>query len=335
MMRFQHIEYLWLLWAVVLLSAVYFAAQISRKHKIRKIGDEALVLKLMPGYSAALNNIRFILVLLALVSGIIGLANLQSGARSEKIERKGIDVMIALDVSKSMLAKDAAPDRLEKSKRFIYKLLEKISNNRVGLILFAGKAYTSVPLTIDLSAFKMNLETATPDAVPTQGTVLAEAVNMARAAFNTKDTKYKSILLISDGEDHDEDALDAVKQAVQEGIMIHTVGVGSAEGSPIFDPETGSNKTDQEGQEVISKLNEKELQDIASAGQGNYLLLNNIESAAEQMARHINSAEQRSFGDSMFTDYDSYFQFFLGASLLFLIIEFFIPQRKKMIWAQG
>lgn len=334
-MRFQHIEYLWLLWAVVLLSAVYFAAQISRKHKIRKIGDEALVLKLMPGYSAALNNIRFILVLLALVSGIIGLANLQSGARSEKIERKGIDVMIALDVSKSMLAKDAAPDRLEKSKRFIYKLLEKISNNRVGLILFAGKAYTSVPLTIDLSAFKMNLETATPDAVPTQGTVLAEAVNMARAAFNTKDTKYKSILLISDGEDHDEDALDAVKQAVQEGIMIHTVGVGSAEGSPIFDPETGSNKTDQEGQEVISKLNEKELQDIASAGQGNYLLLNNIESAAEQMARHINSAEQRSFGDSMFTDYDSYFQFFLGASLLFLIIEFFIPQRKKMIWAQG
>lgn len=274
--------------------------------------------------------LKFSFLIMSLVIGVIGLANLQAGSRSEKVERKGIDVMIALDVSKSMLAQDLKPNRLEKAKQLIARLTEKLSNDRIGLITFAGRAYVSVPLTVDLTALKMNLSGASPDMVPTQGTVIGEAISMARQSFNTKETKYKSIILISDGEDHDEGAADEVKKAVSEGIMINTVGIGSPEGSVIFDPETHENKRDQEGNEVISKLNEKELQDIASAGQGVYLRLGNTDAAADAIARQIGSTEQKNFGDSMFTDYNSYFQYFLGASLILMLIEFFIPQRKKL-----
>lgn len=271
------------------------------------------------------------MVCLAVFFAIVGLANLQSGARSEKVQRKGIDVIIALDVSKSMLARDVAPNRLEKSKLFILQLLEKLSNNRIGLIVFAGRAYNLVPLTIDLPALKLNLATASPDQVPTQGTVLADALSIARRSFNSKETKYKSVVLISDGEDHDEAAAEEVKKAIDEGIMINTVGVGSAAGSPIWDPQTNENKKDEQGEEIISKLNEEELQKIADDGKGIYTHLTNTESAAQAIATQIGRIEQKNFGDSMFVDYNSYFQYFLLFSLFFLLVDFFIPTRKKIL----
>lgn len=330
MLRFQHIEYLWLLWLIPVCVLIYFAWQKARVKRIKKIGDTFLVNKMMPNYSKKRNLFRFVLFCLSLFFGIVALANLQAGARSEKVERKGIDVMIALDVSKSMLAKDESPNRLEKSKQFLNKLMEKLSNNRIGLILFAGRAYTSVPLTVDISALKMNLSTANPDIVPTQGTVLGEAIDMARQSFNAKETKYKSIVLISDGEDHDETAIDEVKKAVNEGIMINTVGVGSVVGSPIFDEETKENKRDEKGNEIISKLNEEELKNIAQNGQGIYMHLQNTENTAQAIANQINTIEQKNFGDSLFVDYNSYFQYFLAASILLMLIEFLIPDRKKI-----
>ncbi len=284
----------------------------------------------MPRYSKPLRLFKFCLLVVALAIGIIGLANLQAGSRTEKIERKGIDVMIALDVSKSMLAQDLSPNRLEKAKQFIARLLEKLGNDRIGLITFAGRAYVSVPLTVDMSALKMNLAGASPTQVPTQGTVIGEAISMARQSFNAKETKYKSIILISDGEDHDEGVADEVKKAVGEGIMINTVGIGSPEGSPIFDPETRANKRDEKGDEVITKLNEKELQEIASAGQGVYLRLGNTDAAADAIAKQISSTEQKNFGDNIFTDYNSYYQYFIGIALLLILIEFFIPEQKKL-----
>ena len=284
----------------------------------------------MPRYSKPLRLFKFCLLVVALAIGIIGLANLQAGSRTEKIERKGIDVMIALDVSKSMLAQDLSPNRLEKAKQFIARLLEKLGNDRIGLITFAGRAYVSVPLTVDMSALKMNLAGASPTQVPTQGTVIGEAISMARQSFNAKETKYKSIILISDGEDHDEGVADEVKKAVGEGIMINTVGIGSPEGSPIFDPETRANKRDEKGEEVITKLNEKELQEIASAGQGVYLRLGNTDAAADAIAKQISSTEQKNFGDNIFTDYNSYYQYFIGIALLLILIEFFIPEQKKL-----
>ena len=284
----------------------------------------------MPGFSEQRGWVRFGLVAISLFAGILGLANLQAGSKSETIERKGIDVMIALDVSKSMWAKDASPNRLEKSKQLVSKLLDKLGNDRVGLILFAGKAYVSVPLTTDFSALKMNLATASPDMVPTQGTVIGEALSMARQSFNAKETKYKSIVLISDGEDHDEEAINEVEKAVEEGVMINTIGIGSPEGSQIIDEETGQPKTDEDGKEVISKLNEEELSSIATKGQGIYQRLNNTEAVAAAIAKQINTAEQRNFGDTIFTDYNSYFQYFLGISLFLILLEFFIPEFKKV-----
>lgn len=329
MLRFQHIELFWLFIPVGLLVAIYGWRQFQRKKTIRLLGDMNLVHAMMPNFHQGRSIFRFSLLVIALFMGVVGLANLQAGSRSEKINRKGIDVMIALDVSKSMLAKDFAPTRLEKSKQLVGRILDKIKNNRIGLILFAGRAYVSVPLTVDISALKMNLAVANPGIVPTQGTVVGEAIRMARESFNSKDTKYKSIVLITDGEDHDDGVNEEVKQAVAQGISISTVGVGSPEGAPIFDEETGENKKDEQGNDVVSKLNEAELKTIASDGQGIYTPLGNTEATADVIAKQINSAEQKNFGDSIFTDYNSYFQYFLAASLVLILLEFFIPERKK------
>ena len=333
MLRFQHIELFWLFIPVGLLVTIYGWRQFQRKKTIRLLGDMNLVQAMMPNFHQGRSIFRFSLLMLALFFGVVGLANLQAGSRSEKINRKGIDVMIALDVSKSMLAKDFAPTRLEKSKQLIGRILDKIKNNRIGLILFAGRAYVSVPLTVDISALKMNLAVANPGMVPTQGTVVGEAIRMARESFNSKDTKYKSIVLITDGEDHDDGVNEEVKQAVAQGISISTVGVGSTEGAPIFDEETGENKKDEQGNDVVSKLNEAELKTIASDGQGIYTPLGNTEATADVIAKQINSAEQKNFGDSIFTDYNSYFQYFLAVSLVLILLEFFIPERKKRVLA--
>ena len=330
MLRFQHSEYFWFLLAIFILVGLFFGAVNDRKRKLKTMGDEGLVNFQLRNFNLKAYEFKFILLLVALFAGIIGLANLQANAKTQKVDRKGIDVMIALDVSKSMLAKDASPNRLEKAKQFVSKLIDKIGNNRVGLIVFAGRAYVSVPLTIDFSALKMNLSTITPASIPTQGTVLGEAIKMARESFNAQDTKYKSIILISDGEDHDENANKEVKKAVEEGIMINTVGIGSVNGSPICDEELQENKKDAEGNEIISKLNEAELQTIASNGEGIYAQLNNAENTAKTMATQINATEKKSFGDVVFADYTSYFQYFLLLSLLLISIEFFISERKKI-----
>lgn len=329
MLRFQHQECFWYLLLIFVLVGVFILKNKNRAHAIKAIGSEHLVNALMPTYSKFLQRIKFALLVLALGIGILGLANLQHGSRSETVQRKGIDIMIALDVSKSMLAQDASPNRLEKAKQFVSRLLEKLANNRVGLVVFAGRAYVSVPLTVDITALKMNLQTASPNSVPTQGTVIGEAISMARQSFNPKETKYKSIIVISDGEDHDEGVEDEVKKAVGEGIRIHTIGIGSPEGSPIFDPETNANKKDEKGVEISSKLNEKELQQIATDGQGAYQPLLNTEATANAIAEEINRSEKKDFGDSLFTDYNSYFQYFLLITVFLLLLEFFIPSKKQ------
>jgi Ca-activated chloride channel family protein len=329
MLRFQHSEYFWFLLTIFILVGLFFWAVKDRKNKLKIIGDETLVHFQLRNFNVKAQQFKLILLLVALFAGVIGLANLQANAKTQNVERKGIDVMIALDVSKSMLARDESPNRLEKAKQFVSKLIDKIGNNRVGLIVFAGRAYVSVPLTVDFSALKMNLSTITPSSIPTQGTVLGEAIKMARESFNSNDTKYKSIVLISDGENHDESANNEVKKAVEEGIMINTVGIGSVNGSPIWDEELQENKKDAEGNEIISKLNETELQTIASNGEGIYAQLSNAENIAKTMAVQINATEKKSFGDVVFADYTSYFQYFLLISLLLITIEFFISERKK------
>ena len=325
MLRFQHPEYLILLVLLPLLVLLFAALLFWRSRIMRVIGETKLVAEQLLGRIPGRITLKAVLLLLALSIAIIGLANLQGGGRPEQVQRKGVDVIIALDVSKSMLAQDLQPDRLTRAKQLVERLLDRLHNDRVGLIIFAGRAYLQVPLTIDYSSMRMMLQNARPDLVPTQGTVIGEAIDLAMKSFSQKEKKYKSMIIISDGEDHDERALSKAKDAQEAGVVIHTIGVGSPQGAPLFDPVTHQPKLDESGQQVISKLNEDELKNIAQKGQGTYTLLRNGADAASRLADQIDGMEGRSLGTVSYTDYDSYFQYFLFPALLLLILESLIP----------
>lgn len=328
MLRFQHNEYLFVLILLPLLVGVYVWMLLWRKKKLLALGDERLVKEQLRGYIPGRNTARFFLLAMAFTGAVIGWANLQRAGESKENKRKGIDVVIALDVSKSMLAKDIQPDRLTRAKQLITRILDKMENDRAALVVFAGRSYLQVPLTSDYNAMKMLLQTTGPDLVPTQGTVIGDAIDLANNAFSQKEKKYKSLIIISDGEDHDEEAQQKAKSAAEDGVVIHTVGVGSPEGANLFDPATNAPKLDENGKPVLSKLNEGELQSLAKTGKGTYTLLNNPENAADKIMHEIAGMEQKSFGTIDFV-YSSYFQYFLGFALLLLIMEWIIPGTDK------
>lgn len=328
MLRFQHMSYLFALGILPVLMALFLWMLYWRKSKLKKIGDEALVATQIRGFVPGRNTTKFILLAIALSTIIIGWANLQSADHVEKIQRKGVDVVIALDVSKSMLAKDIQPDRLTRAKQLISRIIDKMQNDRVALVLFAGRSYLQVPMTVDYSAVKMMLQNAGPDAVPTQGTVIGDAIDMAMQSFSQQEKKYKSLIIISDGEDHDEQAIAKTREAADAGVVVHTVGIGSPQGATLYDPATKSVKLDENGQPVISKLNEDELKSIAAAGHGTYNLLQNTDDVASKLTKEMDGMEQKSLGSVVFTDYTSYFQYFLAAGLLAIFIEWLLPGAK-------
>ena len=330
MFHFQHIEYLSALIFIPLLILLFLGLLRWKKERIRKIGDEKLVKVLMCGYSPRKFNRRFIVFLLALTLVILGAANLRGPGRMEKISRKGIDVVIALDVSKSMLANDIKPNRLERAKQLTNRLMQRMENDRIGLVLFAGKAYMQMPLTADHGAARMYIQNAGPDAVPTQGTVISEALKMSHSAFNNKDRKYKSIILISDGEDHDPEALHYTEALAKEGIMVNTVGIGSPQGVPLFDETTNQLRRDNQGNAIVSKLNEAELKQLAQQTKGVYIHLADADAAADRLVQQLNTINQTSVSDTSFMSYKNYFQWFLAAALVLLLAEIFISERKKL-----
>ena len=325
MFRFQHLSHLYLLGLVPLLVLLFIALLVWRKHKLKKMGEQRLVTEQLLGFIPGRPVTKFVLLAVAFTSIVIGWANLQKGKGTDTVQRKGVDVIIALDVSKSMLAKDIQPDRLTRAKQLIMSMIDKMQNDRVGLVVFAGRAYLQVPLTIDYSAMKMMLQNVKPDLVPTQGTVISDALELSVQSFSQKEKKYKSLIIISDGEDHDENALAKVKDASESGIIVHTVGIGSPEGITLFDPEKGSVKLDEQGNPVVSKLNEEELRSIASAGNGTYHLLRNTDVVAHNLVKEIDGMEQRSLGSVVFSSYSSYFQYFLAIGFLALLIEWVLP----------
>ena len=270
---------------------------------------------------------------MAFTATAIGWANLQKGDKIEKVQRKGVDVVVAMDLSKSMLARDIEPDRLTRAKQLVARLIDKMQNDRVALVVFAGRAYLQVPLTIDYSAMKMMLQSVKPELIPTQGTVIGDAIDLSIQSFSQKERKYKSLIIISDGEGHDDNAEAMAKEAAGQGVIIHTVGIGSPQGTTLYDPETKSVKMDENGQAVVSKLNEEELKTIARAGNGSYTLLRNTDDAADKLIENIESMEQRSLKgvEVEYQNYNSFFQYFLLAGLLALVIEWILPGARKKI----
>lgn len=327
MIRFQHIEYLIGLAVLPLVVLLYLWVLRWKKKTVKKIGDEKLVKHLISNYSPKSFLFKFLLASVALAAIIAGAANLQQPGVMDKVQRKGVDVVVAMDVSKSMLADDIKPNRLEKARQLVYKLMDQMPDDRIALVLFAGRAYMQMPLTNDHSAARLFVQQASPDAVPAQGTVITEALRMSNTAFNSKDRKFKAIILITDGEDHDPGSVQLAQQMAEQGVMINTIGIGSAEGAPILDPTTNEYKKDQNGNTVISKLNETELQQLAGATKGVYVKLTDIGAAVDAMKKQLGTIEQTSMDDSAFKDFKSYFPWFLGWALFLLVLEFFFPER--------
>jgi Ca-activated chloride channel family protein len=224
-----------------------------------------------------------------------------------------------------MLANDIQPDRLTRSKQLIMRLMDKMKNDRVALIVFAGRAYLQVPLTIDYGAMKMMLQNVKPDLIPTQGTVISDAVTLAMKSFSQKEKKYKSLVIISDGEDHDELAIAKTKEANETGVIVHTVGVGSPQGATLIDPATKAPKMDEQGNPVVTKLNEAALKDIAAAGKGSYSLLQNTDAVAGKLAGEIDNMEQNKMGTVSYVGFNSYFQYFLLIAFILLVVEWILP----------
>jgi len=330
LVRFEHTEYLLLLLLVVIPVLLLRYALLWKKKTAKKIGDEKLVAQLTGSFSLRRYLIKFCIVAGALVILVFAAANLQSATQVENSSRKGIDIMIALDVSKSMLAEDVKPSRLDEAKQLINKLMERLQNDRVGLVIFAGRAYLQMPLTSDHIAAKLYVNNASPDAVPTQGTVISEALRLCNTAFNAKDKKYKAILLITDGEDHDEGALKTAKTLADNGVVINTIGVGTTTGSPILNPITSESKRDLQGNVIISRLNEQELMDIANAAGGVYQQLNDADTVVNKIIGEINAMDQKTIRDNSLLNFRSFFQWFLVVALAALAGELFISEKRKI-----
>ncbi|MGB5007397.1 MAG: VWA domain-containing protein [Ferruginibacter sp.] len=329
MLKFQHIEYFILLAAIPLLLVLYFFVLNWKKRTIKKIGNENLVREMIQNYSPRRFALKFVLILAAFALAVFALANLRSPKGVEQVNRNGIDVMIAIDVSKSMLAQDIKPDRLERAKQALGKLIDKLSNDRVGIVVFAGRAYLQMPLTGDHGAAKMYLAAASTDIVPTQGTVIADALKMCYTSFNSKEKKYKAVILISDGEDHDEGALKIAEQMAEEGIVINTVGIGSPQGSNIIDELTNQVKKDINGNTVITRLNEEVLQKIAAKGNGTYQLFTNTDDLVNRLDEQLGSMDQRTVTEDSLVNYKYFFPYFLMLALLLLVVEMLVSERRR------
>ena len=327
--QFQYKEFLLLLSALVVFATLFLFLLRWKKRTIKKIGDNRLVQQLIKNFSPRLFTGKFVLFSFAFALGVIAVANLRTPGSAENISRKGIDVVIALDVSKSMLATDLSPNRLERAKQMILKLMDQMPNDRIALVLFAGKAYLQMPLTIDHGAAAIFVSSATPDAIPAQGTVFSDALQMSARAFNTKEGRFKSVILISDGEDHDEEALKAAESISQQGIMVCTVGIGSPEGSQIPDEATNDYKRDAMGNIVISKLNEDELKQIAEKTNGIYVHFESSDQTINELMQQLSQVEKKTFTDVSLLNYTTYYMWFAGLMFVLLILEFVLPERKR------
>lgn len=332
MLRFEHSVFLYALVLIPFIVIVFMLMLAWRRKALTAFGEWSVIRRLMPSNSIPRMVFKFVLLMFGLVFLILGLANLQVGSKLMEGERKGIDMMICLDVSNSMLAEDIKPNRLERSKQAISKLIDKLGGDRIGIIVFAGKAYIQLPITTDYAAAKLFLNTIDTKVVPTQGTAIGEAIEMADGSFSD-DTHSKAIVVITDGENHEDDAIQVAKDASSKGIKVYTIGMGLPDGAPI--PEYNSYgrrlgyKKDRQGTTIITKLNENMLQQIAKAGDGVYVRANNSRAGLSKVLDDINKLEKTEFESKMYSDYEDRFQYFIAVALLFFIIELFVFERKS------
>lgn len=336
MFRFEHSYILWGLVLVPIFLMLFFVVKRWRKKSREKFAEDALFNQLMPDYSNFRYNAKFVLFLIGFGLLVIGIANPQIGSKVEEVKREGIDLIVAVDVSNSMKAEDLSPNRLERAKRAMLQMVEELKSDRLGIIVFAGQAYTQLPITTDYSAAKLFLNTIDTDIVPTQGTAIGSAIDLAIESFDYESGGSKALIVVTDGENHEDDAIEAAEKAKEKGIQVYTVGMGSPNGAPIPLFRRGQKmgyRQDSEGNTVVSSLNENMLREIASSGGGLYVRATNANAGFGAILDDLSGLEKSEFESQVYTDYEDRFQFFIGAALLLLLISVLITERKGK-WAK-
>jgi len=332
MFRFENTEYLYALVLIPVLIIWFFMVLKFRKKALEEFGDLKLLENLMPDVSVSRYKWKFFLVLLVLTSLIIGIANPQIGSELQTVKRKGVEVIIALDVSNSMLAEDINPDRLTRAKRAISKLIDDLNGNNIGLIVFAGEAYVQLPVTSDYASAKMFLNTINTNIVNVQGTAIGSAIELAEESFTKDNDKNKALIIITDGENHEDDAVKIAEEANKKGITVNTIGLGSIKGTPIPIVDRFGRKDyrrDNNGQVVMTKLNEEMLTKIAISGGGEYIHAGNSNFGLNTIVDNINNMDKQEFESKVFSDYEDRFQYFIGFAILLMLIELILLERKN------
>lgn len=336
MFKFEYIEFLYGLAGIPVLMFIYYIFRRWRRKRIAMIGDSALVKSLIPEVAGFKPLLKFMLLLLAFVGLILALARPQIGTKLEEVKRMGVEVVIAVDVSNSMLSEDLKPSRMERAKQSILKLIDKLEDDRISIIVFAGKSYLQLPLTTDYSAAKLITSTLSPDLVNLQGTAIGSAIELAMDTFTGDETKSKALIVITDGENHEDDAVSVAKKAVEKGITIHTIGMGSSSGGPIPIYENGrmsGYRKDNQGNVIMTKLDAQVLQEIAAIGNGEFVFADVADVNLSDLLNRISSMEKEEFGTKKFSDFDDKFQIFLIIVLTLLALEFFISDKKNRVYS--
>lgn len=329
MFRFARPEFLLLLIPVALLVALFIYTRYLRKKNITTWGSPKLLPQLMPNVSQIRPQIKFYVQLFAIVMIVVLLARPQFGTKEENVKKKGIEVMVALDVSNSMMAQDIQPSRLDKAKQILSKLIDGMTNDKVGLVVFAGDAYTQLPITADYVSAKMFLSSINTQMVPRQGTAIGSAIDLAIKSFGPKSKAERAIIIITDGENHEDDAVAASKLAAENGIKVFVIGMGKPEGAPIPIGGTMSFKKDKDGNVVVSKLNEEMCRSVAQAAGGLYVRADNTSSAQKAIVKELDKLAKTDLQSKVFSEYNEQFQSFAFIALIILIIDTFIFTRKN------
>ncbi|HAF30961.1 MAG TPA: hypothetical protein DCG75_18135 [Bacteroidales bacterium] len=337
MFRFGNPTYLYLLLLIPVLILLFGFAQYYKKKALAKFGDISVIEQLMPYVSKSRPFLKFVFLLIAFIAIIFALADPQFGSKLEKVTRKGAEIIIALDVSNSMLAEDIKPNRLERAKQAISKLIDNMENDRIGLVVFAGDSYIQIPVTSDYTAAKMFLSSINTNIVSKQGTAIGSAIDLAMNSFTPESGMDKALIVITDGENHEDDALKAAELAHDKGIAIHTIGMGSPQGAPIPIQKTYGQvifQKDKDGNTVISKLDQKTLQDVATAGGGVFIRASNTQTGLNKLFERINSMEKKEMEEKIYTEFEHRFQYLLGIALFFILLDIIILERKSK-WSKN
>lgn len=336
MFRFSHPDFFVYLLVIPLLIGLYLYAYYSGRRKMAEFGNLSLIQQLMPIASKRRGWVKLIIVLISVTFIIVGLAGPQFGSKLTEVKRKGIELIIALDVSNSMLAQDIQPNRIDRAKQAISRLVDQLNSDRIGLIVFAGDAYVQLPVTNDYVSAKMFLSSINPGIVPKQGTAIGAAINLAVNSFSQQEETKKVIIVISDGENHEDNPVDAARKASDKGIVVHAIGIGSQQGAPIpVSSRRGGTDflRDKDGNVVVTKLDEETLSKVAVAGNGRYVRASNTQLGLLPLFEEINRMERAEFKEKIYSEYDDQFQYLFVLALIFLVIDFFVLERKNK-WIQ-